>query len=63
MPDAFFPTTMAPWPTESPVEYERRRYMIATYCSVVLGTIVLIALIAVCALYIRQRKGVYDGEF
>ena len=63
LPAAFFPTTMAPWPTESPIEFDRRRYMIATYTAVALGAIILIALIVVCTLYIKQRKGIDDIEF
>ncbi|XP_055327579.1 acetylcholinesterase-like [Paramacrobiotus metropolitanus] len=63
LPGQFFPTTMAPWPTESPIEFDRRRYMIATYTTVVLGGIILIVLIVVCTLYIRQRKGLDEMEF
>lgn len=63
LPLAFFPTTPAPWPTESPIEFDRRRYMIATYTTVTFGAIILIALIVVCTLYIKQRKGIDEIEF
>jgi hypothetical protein len=63
LPSAFFPTTPAPWPTETPVEMERRHYMIATWITVTLGGIILLTLIVVCCLYVRQRKGVDEMDF
>ncbi|GAV08990.1 hypothetical protein RvY_18602-2 [Ramazzottius varieornatus] len=61
LPRSFFPTTMAPWPTESPIEIERRHYMVATWISVTLGLIILAMLIAMCILYARKKD--YEDDF
>ena len=61
LPKRFFPTTVAPWPTESPIEIERRHYMIATWITVTLGVIILVMLITMCILYARKKD--YEDDF